>query len=144
MSDQQTVGRPAAAPADASTAELVSLATEQISRLVHDEFALARAEMEAKARRFGTGAGLFGAAGIAALYGVAALIATVILLLALALPAWAAALIVAAVLFAVAGVVALVGRVQLRRATPVAPEETLESVKADVQTVTDAVRKRGQ
>lgn len=144
MSDQQTVSRPTAAPADASTAELVNLAAEQITRLVRDELALARAEMSAKARRFGTGAGLFGAAGFAALYGVGALTATVILLLALVLPAWAAALIVAGALFAIAAVVALVGRGELRRVASPAPEQTLDSVKADVQTVTDAVRKRGQ
>jgi len=144
MTDQQTASRPAAAtPADASTAELVRLAAEQISRLVRDELALARAEMTVKARRFGTGAGLFGAAGAAALYGVGALIATLILLLALVLPAWAAALIVAGALFAIAGVMALVGRGELRRAAPATPEQTLDSVKADVQTVTDAVRKKG-
>jgi hypothetical protein len=152
MTDQRAVDRPpaaapadrpAAVPADASTADLVRLAAEQISRLVRDELALARAEMSVKARRFGTGAGLFGAAGAVALYGVGALIATVILLLALVLRAWAAALIVAGVLFAIAGVMALIGRGQLRRAAPAAPEETLDSVKADVQTVTDAVRKKG-
>ena len=58
---------------EASTAELVRLAAEQISRLVRDELQLARAEMSGKARRFGTGAGLFGAAGFVALYGLGAL-----------------------------------------------------------------------
>jgi hypothetical protein len=143
MTDQRTRSDIPVVPTDASTADLVKLAGEQISRLVRDELQLARVEISGKAKRFGTGAGLFGAAGVIALYGVAALIATLILLLALVLPGWAAALIVAVVLFAVAGVMALVGRGQLRRAAPAAPEETLGSVKADVQTLTDAVRKRG-
>jgi hypothetical protein len=143
MTDQQLASRTTVDTGDASTADLVKLATEQISRLVRDELQLARAEMSGKARRFGTGAGYFGVAGLVALYGVAALIATVILLLALVLPAWAAALIVAVVLLAVGGVLALVGRGQLRRASPPTPEETLGSVRADVQTLTEAVRKRG-
>src|SRR5436190_8880168 len=130
MTDQQTPGRPAVE--DASTAELGRLATEQGSRLVRDELQLARLEMSAKAKRFGTGAGLFGGAGFVALYGLGVLVATLILLLALVLPAWLAALIVAVVLFAVAGVMALLGRGQFRRVTPATPEQTLDNLKADV------------
>jgi hypothetical protein len=143
VTGQQTNGRVGVDPAGASTADLVRLAADQISRLVRDELQLAKVELSGKARRFGTGAGLFGAAGAIAMYGVAVVIAALILLLALVLPAWAAALIVAAVLLAVAGGLALVGRGQLRRATPATPEQTLGSVRADVQTVTEAVRKRG-
>src|SRR2546429_9988181 len=71
MTDQRTNGRILADPADASTGDLVKLAAEQISRLVRDELQLARVEIGGKAKRFGTGAGLFGAAGVIALYGVA-------------------------------------------------------------------------
>jgi Protein of unknown function (DUF1469). len=143
MTGQRSDVRTVVDPADASTADLVRLAAEQISRLVRDELQLARAEMTTKARRFGTGAGLFGVAGVIALYGIGVLVAALVLLLALVLPAWAAALIVAVVLFAAAGIMALVGRGEFRRGTPAAPEQTLDSVKADVQTVTEAVRKRG-
>jgi hypothetical protein len=144
MTDQQSSAREAVDRSDASTAELVRLAAEQISRLVRDELQLARVEMSVKARRFGTGAGLFGAAGFVALYGIGALIAALILLLALVVPAWLAALIVGVAMFAVAGLMALLGRGQFRRAVPATPEQTLNSVKADVQTVAEAVRKRGQ
>jgi hypothetical protein len=143
MTDQRSGAHTTVDPADASTADLVRLAAEQISRLVRDELQLARTEMTVKARRFGTGAGLFGVAGVVALYGIGVLIATLVLLLALVLPAWAAALIVAVVLFAAAGIMALIGRGEFRRGTPPAPEQALDSVKADVQTVTEAVRKRG-
>jgi hypothetical protein len=143
MTDQQSSSRTTVDRSEASTAELVRLAAEQISRLVRDELQLARAEMSVKARRFGTGAGLFGAAGIVALYGVGAFVAALILALALAMPPWLAALIGGGVLFAISGLMALLGRGQFRRAAPAAPEQTLGSVKADVQTVTDAVRKRG-
>ena len=108
-----------------------------------DELQFARMEMSVKARRFGVGAGLFGTAGVVAMYGIGVLIATAVLLLALVLPAWLAALIVAVALFAVAGVLGLLGRGQIRRGSPATPEQTLNSVKADVQTVTEAVRKRG-
>jgi hypothetical protein len=131
-------------PDGASTAELVQLASEQISRLVREELALARTEMTARAKRAGGGAGLFGGAGVVALYGVAALLTTLVLLLALVMPAWLAALIVAVALFAVAGVMALVGRRQVSRVGTPVPEETVDSVKTDVHTVTDAVKERGQ
>ena len=117
---------------------------EQISRLVGEELALARAEMTAKAKRAGTGVGLFGAAGVVALYGVAALLATLIIVLALVMPVWLAALIVTLVLLAVAGVMALLGRGQVRQVCAPMPQETLDSVKAEVQTVSGAVKERGQ
>src|SRR2546423_10274515 len=116
MTDQRTNGRILADPADASTGDLVELAAEQISRLVRDELQLARVEIGGKAKRFGTGAGLFGAAGVIALYGVATLVATVILLLALVLPAWAAALVVAARPAAPPRGLGLVGRGPFRAA----------------------------
>jgi len=143
MTDQQSTGPVTVDRSTASTAELVRLAVDQVTRLVKDELQLARAEMSVKARRFGTGAGLFGAAGVVALYGLGVLLAAAVLLLALAMPAWLAALIVAVVLFAVAGLMALLGRGQFRRGSPPTPEQALNSVKADVQTVTEAVRKRG-
>ena len=62
-----------------STAELVRQAGEQISRLVRDELALAKAELAEKGKRAGVGVGLFGGRGVVALYGVAALLAAVVL-----------------------------------------------------------------
>jgi len=51
---------------------------------------------------------------------------------------------VGVVLLAVAGVMALVGRNRVREATPPVPEEAARGVKADVATVTEAVRNRGR
>jgi hypothetical protein len=130
--------------AEQSTAELVQRATEQMSQLVRDELALARAELTEKGKHAGIGVGLFGGGGALALYGLGALIAAIVLLLALAVPAWVAALIVAVVLFAVAGVLALVGRKQVRQAVPPVPTAAARSVRADVDTVTSAVKDRGQ
>src|SRR5215469_13782644 len=75
-----------------STAELIRRATEQLSTLVRDELALARAEMAQKLAHAGKGAGLFGGAGVVALYGVFGLLAAAVLGLAQVIPAWAAAL----------------------------------------------------
>jgi Flp pilus assembly protein TadB len=137
----QTVHEPNAA--QRSTAELVKTASEQISRLVRDELRLAQAELARKGKHAGVGAGLFGAGGLLALYGVAAVLTAVILLLAYVVPAWLAALIVGVVLLAVAGVLALVGRSQVKQATPVVPEGSVRSVKADIETMTEAVKDRG-
>jgi hypothetical protein len=119
----------------ASTAELVRHAAEQISRLVRDELALARTEMTAKGKRVGVGAGLLGGGGVMALYGAGVLIAAVILGLAEAMPAWLAALLVGVVLLGVAGVLALIGRTRVREAMPPVPEETVRSVRADIDEV---------
>lgn len=112
--------------------ELVSRATQQLSDLVRAELRLAVAELKDKGKHAGTGAGLFGAAGMVALFGAGALVAAVIAALALALPVWASALIVGAVLLAIAGVLALMGRKQTRRAVPPMPENAMESARQDI------------
>lgn len=125
-----------------STPELVQRATEQVSRLIRDEMALARAEMTEKGKRAGTGAGLLGGGGVLALYGLGALIASIVLLLALAVPAWAAALIVAVALFAIAGVLALSGKQQVSGAKPPVPQAAKQSLRADTETVMAAAKGR--
>lgn len=127
-----------------STAELMHRATEQLSRLVRDELALARAELTEKGRHAGIGVGLFGGGGALALYGLGVLITALVLLLAQVMPAWLAAALVAVVLFAVAAGLALSGRRQVRRAVPPMPAAAMDSVRADVGTVTSAVRDRGR
>jgi len=63
-----------------------------------------------------------------------------VLLLAYVMPAWLAAVIVGVVLLGVAGVLALVGKKQVSQATPAMPEDAVRNVKADVATVTEAVK----
>ena len=128
-------GEPArAAPASqASMAELVKQLSEQTSRLARQEAELARAELVAKGKRAGLGAGMFGGAGVVALYMVGALTAAAILGLSKAVAAWLAALIVAAALGAIAGVLALTGKREVQQAVPPMPEQATESVKEDVE-----------
>ena len=102
---------------------------------MRSEVELAKAELAAKGKAAGIGAGLFGTAGMLAFFGAAVLITTVILALALVLPAWAAALIVGVVLLAAAGVAAMLGRNKVNEATPAKPERTVENVREDVDTL---------
>ncbi|HZM79277.1 MAG TPA: phage holin family protein [Candidatus Limnocylindrales bacterium] len=125
-----------------STAELVRQASEQISTLVRDELQNAKAELAEKGRHAGMGIGLFGGAAVMLHYALGALLFAAGLGLAEVMPGWAAALVVAAVLLVIAGIEALVGRFQLKRSTPLIPDRTIDSVRADVETVKAAVEER--
>ena len=135
-------GKPVRPVAEQSTAELVQTASEQISRLVKDEIALAKAELAEKGKHAGIGIGLFGTSGVLALYGIGAAIATLIIVFSLFLPLWLAALIWTAALFLVAGILALVGKSQVTKAVPPEPMAAIESVKLDVDEVKQAVKER--
>ena len=137
-------GSPARPGTDQSTSELVQKASEQISRLVKDEIALAKAELTEKGKHAGIGVGLFGGGGVLALYGVGALIATLIIVLNLFLDLWLAALIVTVVLFAAAAVLALLGKKQVTKAVPPEPSDAIASAKADVDEVKHAIKSRSR
>jgi hypothetical protein len=116
-----------------STAELVKDLSREVSELVRQEIALARAEMMQKGRKAGRGAGMLSGAAVLALAAVGGSMATLILVLDLVMPAWLAALIVTAAYAAVAAVLGLRGKEEISEAGPPAPEQTVESVKEDVQ-----------
>jgi uncharacterized membrane protein YqjE len=120
---------------DPSAADLVKQVSEQTQRLIRQELSLAKLEVSEKVKHAGIGAGMFGAAGLVAILALGTLVATLVLVLATAMDAWLAALIVTVALLALAGVLALAGKGQLSRATPAAPEQTIQSVKADVEEV---------
>jgi uncharacterized membrane protein YqjE len=118
---------------DASAGELFKQLSEQTSTLVRQEVDLAKAELSEKGQKVGVGAGMFGGAGILGYTGLLAVTAAIVLALNEVMDAWLAALIVGAVYLAAAGVMALLGRDRIREATPVAPEQTIETVREDVQ-----------
>jgi Putative Actinobacterial Holin-X, holin superfamily III len=120
---------------DRPIGEIVTQLSAQMSRLVREEMQLARLEMTQKGKRAGFGVGMFGAGGLTALYGIAAVLAAVILLLARVMPAWGGALVVGGVLLAVSAGLALAGRKQLQHAAPPAPQQTADSVRADVEEI---------
>lgn len=128
-------------PAGKPVSELVADLSEQTKRLVRDEMRLATAELRRKGKRMGVGAGMFGAAGVLALFGGATFVAAAVLALALVVEGWLAAVLVGAALLLVAGVTALIGRGRVRRATPPVPEEAIDGVKTDVETVKGKVHR---
>jgi uncharacterized membrane protein YqjE len=124
-----------AAVQDRPTGELVKDLSGQISHLVRDELRLAQLEMTRKGKQAGLGIGLFAGSGGIAVYGLGCLIACAVIAIATVLAAWLAALIVGAALLLVAGIAALLGKARLGKATPPVPEETIGSVKADVEEI---------
>lgn len=125
--------RPDSTVSDRSVAELMRQLSDQTSTLVRQELELAKAELVTKGKQAGLGAGMFGGAGVLGLYAVGALTACVILALSTALAGWLAALIVAVVYAALAGGLALTGRNKVHQGVPPMPEQTVASVKEDVQ-----------
>ena len=113
--------------------ELIKDLSQQISELVRQEIALARAELTEKGKAAGITAGIFGGAGLFGIGAFLALTACLILALAEGMDGWLAALIVALAYGAIAGVLALRARAKAREATPPVPEQTIETVKEDVK-----------
>jgi putative superfamily III holin-X len=118
---------------DRPVGDLVKQLAGQTSTLVRQEIDLAKAEMSQKASTAGKGAGLLGGAAVVGLLAAGSLTACLILALGEVIPDWLAALIVALVMGAVAAVLAIQGRNRIRAATPPVPEQTVETVKEDVE-----------
>jgi uncharacterized membrane protein YqjE len=123
-----------------SISELVHDLSDQGTRLIHQEVALARAELIQKGANAGVGIGLVSGAAVLSLYGFGALTAGGILLLSTALKAWIAAAIIAAGIFIVAGAAALIGKARLATASPPLPEATIETAEQDVETLRASIR----
>ena len=118
---------------DRSLGELLKQLSEQTTRLVHQELELAKAELTQKGKQAGAGAGLFGGAGTIGLAALGALTACFILALNAVMPAWLAALIVGVVYGIIAFVLVKQGQAKMKAAGPPVPEQTIETVKEDVE-----------
>jgi MFS family permease len=120
--------------------ELLKRLAEDTGTLVRQELALARAEMQQKAKAAGSGAAMVGAGAVVALMAAGAITATLILALATAMPGWLAALIVAIVFGLVAVFLARGGIEAVKRAMPPVPERSMDKAKEDVRWVTTRAR----
>jgi Putative Actinobacterial Holin-X, holin superfamily III len=107
--------------------------TGDLSLLVRQEIELAKAEMTAKGRMAALGLGMFGGAGVAALCAAGAVTAFLVLVFSLFLPSWLAALLVGVGLAAVAYVLIEQGKERIADAGKPVPEQTIETVKEDVE-----------
>src|SRR5512133_601103 len=118
---------------DRSLGELLKQLSQETTQLVHQELELAKAELQQKGRQAGAGAGMFGGAGALGLAALGALTACFILALNAVMPAWLAALLVAVVYGIIAFVLVKQGQARIKRASPPVPEQTIETVKEDVE-----------
>jgi hypothetical protein len=116
---------------DKSLGELVATATKDLSLLVSQEVALAKAELKKEVAHAGKGAGMLGGAGFLGLF------ALVFLSIALAYAiSWFGIglgwgfFIVGMLYLVVAAVLALLGKKQISKVGP--PEKTIATVKDDV------------
>src|ERR671910_3005476 len=116
-----------------SLGELLKQLSQETTQLVHQELELAKAELQQKGKQGGAGAGRVGGAGALGLAALGALTACFILALNAVMPAWLAALIVAVVYGIIAFVLVKQGQARMKRATPPIPEQTIETVKEDVE-----------
>ena len=118
---------------DRPVAELLKQLANETTTLVRQELDLAKAEMREKAGKAGAGAGMWGAAGVTALLALGSLTAFLILALDGVMPNWLAALTVGIAYAAIAGVLYLRGKQRVEEAGSPVPEQTVETLKEDVQ-----------
>lgn len=120
-------GRHAPSP-DQSLGDLIGTLTEDMSRLLRQEVALARAETKREVTAAGRGLGMLGAAGAVVLVGLIMLSIAGAQTLTEWVDSRLAYLIVAVVWFVLGGILLAVGRGQLREVSPVA-ERTKETLR---------------
>jgi hypothetical protein len=118
---------------DRPLGEIAKDLTHDVSLLVRQEIELAKAEMTQKGRTAAPGIGMLGGAGVVALCAAGALTAFLVLVCSIFLPEWAAALIIGAVLAAVAYLLVRQGKERVSDAGKPIPEQTIETVKEDVE-----------
>src|ERR687894_2760083 len=87
--------------------ELLKELSDHTTTLVRKEIELAKAELGEKGKKAGTGAGMFGGAGLFGVFAFAALTTAIIAALDTGMDLWLAALIVAAVYGVIGGNFAL-------------------------------------
>jgi len=115
-----------------SVGEIVSHLTNDLGKLTRQELALAKAELQAEAKKAGKGAGLLGGAAFAGWMVALFLSLTAMWALDEAMDLIWSALIVAGVWAIAAAVLALRGRKELREVSP-KPDQTVESLKEDAK-----------
>ena len=119
--------------ADRPIGELLRELGDEISTLVRQEIALAKAEITEKTKPAVASAGMFGGTALLGLGAFGALTAFLIAAIAVWTPVWASALIVTALYGAAAFVLAQTGKKKLHEAAPLIPEQTAQTVKEDIE-----------
>jgi uncharacterized membrane protein YqjE len=116
-----------------SFGELLSGLASDMSTLVKKEIELAKVETATKAKRAGKGAGMLAGAGVAGLLLLMCLTTLLIVAIDAVAPLWVGVLVAIVLWAVVAAVLGLMGKKALQEAAPPVPEQTVETVKEDVQ-----------
>jgi len=117
---------------DRSIGELFSELATETGTLIRKEIELAKVELSQKASRVGRNVGYLVLGGAVAYAALLALLAAIITALANVIPWWAAAFVVAVVVGIVAAVMISKAVATLKQ-TELAPRQTTETLKEDVQ-----------
>lgn len=118
-----------------SLAELVAALPGLVKQLIRDELERLKHDLTSGLAKIGVGIGLFVGAALFAFFAVATLIAAAVLGLATVLPAWLSALIIAVALLVLAAILALVGKNSVQKGIPPVPEESIDSLKRDLNAI---------
>lgn len=133
MTTPMSPGSPA--PRKRSLVELITSIPTLVTDLVSREIELLKAEMLAKVKALGIGAGLLAGALVILLGMLGVLLTAAILALSLIMPGWLAALLVAAVLLIIALILGLIGYRVLKKGIPPLPTETIDSLQRDYRAI---------
>lgn len=126
---------PTTGPRKRSLVELITSIPTLVTDLVSREIELLKAEMLAKVKALGIGAGLLAGALVVVLGMLGVLLTAAILGLSQVMPGWLAALLVAAVLLVIAVILGLIGYRVLKKGVPPLPTESIDSLKRDYRAI---------
>jgi uncharacterized membrane protein YqjE len=122
-----------------SIAELLQGVIGNVQGIIRSEVRLAKAEVREEAMSAGKAAGMLAVGAVLGIYAVGLLLLTIVYALNGPLPDWLAALIVFAVVAIAAAVLAKIGLDRIKQVSP-KPEQTIDSIKEDVQWVKQQTR----
>jgi len=123
---------------NASFAELVQNIVADVQGLIRSEIRLAKTELKEDASATGRASSLLAGGLVFGFYAIGFLLLTVVYALATAMPNWLAALIVGVVVAIVAVVLAMLGYQRVKQVN-FKPEQTVDTVKEDVEWVKQRV-----
>ncbi|WP_369370665.1 phage holin family protein [Promicromonospora sp. Populi] len=123
----------------ASLGSLVEQISEQASRLVRAEIALAKAELTEKATKSGIGAGLLVVALLILAYAAGVLLLAAVYGLGTVWPLWLSALTIGGFMLLVTIILALVGVQLLKKATT--KPESVQRVKDDITSIKEGLHR---
>jgi hypothetical protein len=125
--DRPTVSTGTTDAGSASLGQLLGEVTKDLSTLMRQEVALAKAEIRQDATKAGKGAGMLGGAGLGGYMVLLFLSLALMFALGAVMPTGWAALIVAAIWAVIAAVLGVMGKSQLQRVQ--GPKQTVETAK---------------